>query len=209
MIRPERLTVKAAEALQQAGALARARGNPVVNDAHLFAALLAQDEGVVRPLLQKAGLNVTQLQAETERELERFPKQSGTAAEPTLSREVSRALDRADQEAQALGDAYVSTEHVLLALLEEKGTTARQLLTAAGLDRAALMAALQGVRGSPRGTDPEPEQKYQALERFARDLTDPARKRKPPPVLRRAEQIRRLIQRPSRGHHNNPLPCAA
>src|SRR3989449_3797517 len=146
MIRPERLTVKAAEALQQAGVLARARGNPVVNDAHLFAALLAQDDGIVVPLLQKAGLNVTQLKAETERELDRFPKQSGTAAEPTLSREISRALDRADEEAKALGDAYVSTEHILLALLEEKGTTAKQLLSAAGVDRNDIMAALQGVR---------------------------------------------------------------
>src|SRR5260370_31045984 len=162
MIRPERLTVKAAEALQQAGALARARGNPVVNDAHLFAALLAQDEGVVRPLLQKAGLNVTQLQAETERELERFPKQSGTAAEPTLSREVSRALDRADQEAQALGDAYVSTEHVLLALLEEKGTTARQLLTAAGPDPPPLIAAPPGGGGPPPVAQHEAGQKYAA-----------------------------------------------
>src|SRR5260370_10305909 len=134
MIRPERLTVKAAEARQQAGALARARGNPVVNDAHLFAALLAQDEGVVRPLLQKAGLNVSQLKAETTRELERFPKQSGTAAEPTLAREVSRALDRADEQAKALAVAYVSTEHVLLALLEEKGTTPNELLSAAGVD---------------------------------------------------------------------------
>ena len=205
MIRPERLTVKAAEALQQAATLARARGNPVVNDAHLFAALLAQDEGVVRPLLQKAGLNVTQLQAETERELERFPKQSGTAAEPTLSREVSRALDRADQEAQALGDAYVSTEHILLALLEEKGTTARQLLAAAGLDRAALMAALQGVRGSQRVTDQEPEQKYQALERFTRDLTDQARKGKLDPVIGRDEEIRRVMQVLSRRTKNNPV----
>src|SRR5213083_3190395 len=128
MIKPERLTVKAAEALQQAGALARARGNPVINDAHLFSALLAQEDGIVVPLLQKAGLNVTQLKAETERELDRFPKQSGTAAEPTLSRELSRALDRADEEAKGLGDAYVSTEHLLLALVDEKGMTARQLL---------------------------------------------------------------------------------
>src|SRR2546425_8175346 len=143
MIRPERLTVKAAEALQQAGALARARGNPVVNDAHLFAALLAQDDGIVVPLLQKAGLNVTQLKAETERELDRFPKQSGTAPEPTLAREISRALDRADEEAKALGDAYVSTEHILLALLAEKGTTAKQLLSAA-------MMSLRSDRKSTR-----------------------------------------------------------
>ncbi len=110
MIRPERLTIKAAEALQQAAALARSRGNPVVNDAHLFHVLLEQEEGIVVPLLQKTGLNVTQLQAETARELERFPQQSGAAAEPTMSRELSRVLDRADEEARGLGDAYVSTE---------------------------------------------------------------------------------------------------
>jgi len=205
MIRPERLTVKAAEALQQAGVLARARGNPVINDAHLFAALLAQDDGIVVPLLQKAGLNVTQLKAETERELDRFPKQSGTAAEPTLAREVSRALDRADEEAKALGDAYVSTEHILLALLEEKGTTPKQLLSAAGVDRNDIMAALQGVRGSQRVTDQEPEQKYQALERFTRDLTEQARKRKLDPVIGRDEEIRRVMQVLSRRTKNNPV----
>src|SRR2546430_507469 len=104
MIKPERLTVKAAEALQQASALARSRGNPVINDAHLFLALLSQDDGIVVPLLQKAGLNVTQLSAETEREIDCFGKRSISTAEPTLSREVSRVLDRADEEAKALGD---------------------------------------------------------------------------------------------------------
>src|SRR5947209_13471161 len=162
MIRPERLTVKAAEALQQASALARARGNPVINDAHLFLALLSQDDGIVVPLLQKAGLNVTQLSADTEREIERFPKQSGTTAEPTLSREVSRAFDRAEAEAKALGDAYVSTEHLLLALADLKGTTARQLLSAAGVGHDDLLAALEGVRGSPRVTGQQPAPKCQA-----------------------------------------------
>jgi len=205
MIRPERLTVKAAEALQQASALARARGNPVINDAHLFLALLSQDDGIVVPLLQKAGLNVTQLSSETEREIDRFPRQSGTTAEPTLSREVSRVLDRADEEAKALGDAYVSTEHILLALLEEKGTTAKQLLAAAGVDRDVLMAALQGVRGTHRVTDQEPEQKYQALERFTRDLTELARKGKIDPVIGRDEEIRRVMQVLSRRTKNNPV----
>src|SRR5438067_10067117 len=205
MIRPERLTVKAAEALQQAASLARARGNPVINDAHLFLALLSQDDGIVVPLLQKAGLNVTQLSADTEREIERFPKQSGTTAEPTLSREVSRVLDRADEEAKALGDAYVSTEHLLLALLEEKGTTAKQLLSAAGVDRNDLMAALQGVRGTHRVTDQEPEQKYQAVERFTRDLTELARKGKIDPVIGRDEEIRRVMQVLSRRTKNNPV----
>src|SRR5216117_1131346 len=205
MIRPERLTVKAAEALQQASTLARSRGNPVINDAHLFLALLSQDDGIVVPLLQKAGLNVTQLSADTEREIERFPKQSGTTAEPTLSREVSRVLDRADEEAKALGDAYVSTEHLLLALVEEKGTTAKQLLSAAGVDRSVLMAVLEGVRGTHRVTDQEPEQKYQALERFTRDLTEQARKGKIDPVIGRDEEIRRVMQVLSRRTKNNPV----
>ncbi len=205
MIRPERLTVKATEALQQASVLARARGNPVINDAHLFLALLSQDDGIVVPLLQKTGLNVTQLSAETQREIDRFPTQSGTAAEPTLSREVSRILDRADEEAKALGDAYVSTEHLLLALLQEKGTTAKQLLSAAGVDRDDLMAALEGVRGSHRVTDQEPEQKYQALERYTRDLTELARKGKVDPVIGRDEEIRRVMQVLSRRTKNNPV----
>jgi len=205
MIKPDRLTVKASEALQEAASQARARGNPVINDAHLFLALLSQDEGIVVPLLQKAGLNVTQLAADTQREIERFPKQSGSTAEPTLSRELSRLLDRAEEEAKGLGDAYVSTEHLLLALAQEKGTTARQLLSAAGVDRDDLLAALQGVRGAHRVTDQEPEQKYQALERFARDLTEQARKGKLDPVIGRDEEIRRVMQVLSRRTKNNPV----
>src|SRR5919107_4001522 len=102
MIRPERLTLKGQEAFRDAGELARHRGNPVVNDAHLFAALLAQPDGVVQPLLQKAGLNVTALTQATEREIARFPTQAGGGAEPTLSRELNRVFDRAEQEAKAL-----------------------------------------------------------------------------------------------------------
>src|SRR2546429_149281 len=204
MIQPDRLTVKAAEALQQAASLARSRGNPVVNDAHLFYALLQQDEGIVVPLLQKAGLNVTQLQADTQREIDRFPKQSG-GVEPTLSRELSRVLDRADEDAKALGDAYVSTEHILLALAEEKGTTARELLSASGVKREDLLAALEGVRGAHRVTDQEPENKYQSLQRFTRDLTEVARKGKLDPVIGRDEEIRRVMQVLSRRTKNNPV----
>jgi ATP-dependent Clp protease ATP-binding subunit ClpB len=204
MIQPDRLTVKAAEALQQAAALARSKGNPVVNDAHLFYALLQQDEGIVVPLLQKAGLNVTQLQAETDREIERFPKQSG-GADPSLARELTRVLDRADADAKSLGDAYVSTEHMLLALAEEKNTTARQLLSAHGVTRKELLAALEGVRGAHRVTDQEPENQYQALQRFTRDLTDVARKGKLDPVIGRDEEIRRVMQVLSRRTKNNPV----
>src|SRR5437899_2926311 len=204
MIRPDRLTVKAAEALQQAAALARSHGNPVVNDAHLFSALLDQEEGIVIPLLQKVGLNAAQLRAETEREIARFPKQSGTV-EPALSRELSAVLDRAEAEAKALDDAFVSTEHLLLALAEEKGTTVRQLLSAANVDRQELLAALQAVRGTHKVTDQEPEQKYQALQRFTRDLTDVARAGKLDPVIGRDEEIRRVMQVLSRRTKNNPV----
>src|SRR6266550_4000148 len=204
MIQPDRLTVKAAEALQQAASLARSKGNPVINDAHLFHALLQQEEGIVVPLLQKAGLNVAQLLADSEREIDRFP-QSGAAAEPTMSRELSRVLDRADEDAKALGDAYVSTEHLLLALADEKGTTARQLLSANGVTRKELLAALEGVRGAHRVTDQEPENQYQALQRFTRDLTEVARKGKLDPVIGRDEEIRRVMQVLSRRTKNNPV----
>ena len=117
MIRPERLTLKGQEAFRDAMEAARGRGNPVVNDAHLFAALLAQPEGVVQPLLQKAGLNVTALVAGVERELERFPAQSG-GAEPSFSREVHRVFDRAEAARDTLQDEYTSIEHFALAWAE-------------------------------------------------------------------------------------------
>ncbi len=204
MIRPERLTIKAQEAFREAGEDARRRGNPVINDAHLFAALLTQDEGIVQPLLQKAGLNVTRLKAAVEREIARFPTQSG-GAEPTLSRELSRVFDRAEQEAKRLGDQYVSTEHLLLALTDEKGTTARALLSAEEISADDLRTALEAVRGSHRVTDQSPEAQYQALERYTRNLTDQARKGKLDPVIGRDEEIRRVVQVLSRRTKNNPV----
>ena len=204
MIRPDRLTLKGQEAFRDAMEEARRRGNPVVNDAHLFAALLAQPEGVVQPLLQKAGLNVTALTAGVEREIERFPAQSG-GAEPTFSREVHRVFDRAEAEAKALDDAYVSTEHLLVALAEEKGTTARELLSAAGVSGDDLRSALAEVRGSHRVTDQSPEEKYQALERYTRNLTEQARRGKLDPVIGRDEEVRRVMQVLSRRTKNNPV----
>jgi len=205
MIRPERLTIKAQEAFAAAGQDARTRGNPVVNDAHLFLALLDQDEGIVRPLLQKSGLNVTELRAETEREIERFPKQAGTAAEPHLSRELQKVFERAENAAKEMGDAYVSTEHLLLGLVEEKGTAARTLLSAHEVSPEDLRTALQGVRGAHRVTDQSPEEKYQALERYTRNLTDLARKGKLDPVIGRDEEVRRVMQVLSRRTKNNPV----
>jgi ATP-dependent Clp protease ATP-binding subunit ClpB len=205
MIRPERLTIKAQEALRDAGELARSRGNPVVNDAHLLAALLAQDEGVVQPLLQKAGLNVTGIRQEVEREIARFPTQAGGGVEPSFSREIQKIFDRADAEAKRLDDAYISTEHLLLAMAEEKGTSARALLSSHGVSADDLRSALQEVRGSHRVTDQSPEGKYQALERYTRNLTEEARKGKLDPVIGRDEEIRRVMQVLSRRTKNNPV----
>jgi ATP-dependent Clp protease ATP-binding subunit ClpB len=205
MIRPDRLTLKAQEAFRDASALAVARGNPVVNDAHLFAGLLAQDEGVIQPLLQKAGLNIAALRDATERELAKFPTQQGGDGAPTYSRELNRVFAKAEQEAKSLGDAYVSTEHLLIGLVEEKGTTARALLSGFNLSAGDLRAALESVRGSHRVTDQAPEGKYQALERFTRNLTDQARKGKLDPVIGRDEEVRRVMQVLSRRTKNNPV----
>ncbi|MFZ5623919.1 MAG: ATP-dependent chaperone ClpB [Gemmatimonadota bacterium] len=203
-MRPERLTIKATEAFRDASVEAQRRGNPVVNDAHLFAALLAQDEGVVRPLLQKAGLNVSQLAEAVGRELDRLPRQSG-GAEPTLSRELHQVFDRAEKEAKELEDAYVSTEHLLLALVDTKGTTARELLRAQGVGPGELKAALKAVRGAHRVTDQTPEEKYQAIERYTINLTDRARQGKLDPVIGRDEEVRRVMQVLSRRTKNNPV----
>jgi ATP-dependent Clp protease ATP-binding subunit ClpB len=177
----------------------------VVNDAHLLAALLVQDEGVVQPLLQKAGLNVTAVRQEVDREIARFPTQAGGGAEPSFSREIQRVFDRADAEAKKLDDAYVSTEHLLLAMAEEKGTTARAVLSAHNVSAEDLRSALQEVRGSHRVTDQSPEEKYQALERYTRNLTEEARKGKLDPVIGRDEEIRRVMQVLSRRTKNNPV----
>ncbi len=205
MIRPERLTIKGQEAFRDAIGLARARGNPVVNDAHLFAALLAQDEGIVQPLLQKAGVNVTALRDAVDRELAKFPSQSGAGGEPGLSRELNAVFDRAEREAQALGDAFVSTEHLLLGLVGEKGTTARSVLSGLGVGEDELRTALKEVRGAHRVTDQSPEEKYQALERYTRNLTDQARRGKLDPVIGRDEEVRRVMQVLTRRTKNNPV----
>ena len=203
MINPDRLTVKSTEALNEALALARRTGNPLVYDLHLLQALLAQDDGIVVPVLQKIGVNLPTLRDAVERELARYPKQSG--AQPSLSREMNQIIDRAEEEARGLGDDFVSTEHLLLALSDVKGTESKGLLATAGADRSEVLAALQAVRGSHRVTDQTPEEKYQALQRFTRDLTEQARKGKLDPVIGRDEEIRRVMQVLSRRTKNNPV----
>src|SRR5688572_16876802 len=130
MINPDRLTVKAAEAFNASLELARRNGNPQIHDLHLLSALLDQDEGIVVPIVQKLGANVTAMREAIKREIGRYPKQSD--ATPTMSRELNAVFDRADDEAKKLGDDYVSTEHLLLALSDVKGTESKTLLSAAG-----------------------------------------------------------------------------
>jgi ATP-dependent Clp protease ATP-binding subunit ClpB len=203
MINPDRLTVKASEALNEAVELARRAGNPLVYDLHLLTALLSQDEGIVVPILQKLGVSVAQLREAVARETVRYPKQSN--AQPTLSRELNQVFDKAEADAKKLGDEFVSTEHFLLALSDVKGTESRNLLSGAGAGHDALLEALESVRGSHRVTDQTPENQYQALQRYSRDLTEAARKGKLDPVIGRDEEIRRVIQILSRRTKNNPV----
>ena len=203
MINPDRLTVKSAEALNEAVALARKAGNPLVYDLHLLLALLSQDEGIVVPVLQRVGANVASVRAAADQEAARYAKQSD--AQPTLSRELTQVVDAAEKEAKTLGDEYVSTEHLLLALSDAKGTDSTRVLTTAGAHRKALLEALKLVRGSHKVTDQSPEGQYQAIEKFTRDLTEAARKGKLDPVIGRDEEIRRVIQVLSRRTKNNPV----
>ena len=203
MLSPDRLTVKSADALNDALAAARTHGNPLVYDAHLLAALLDQDESIVPPVLQKLGVQLPALREAVEREIARYPKQSG--ASPSLARELTAVLDQAEIEAKALGDEYVSTEHLLIALAAAKGTESKAVLGAVGVTKEAVLEAIEAVRGSHRVTDQTPENQYQALQRFTRDLTDAARKGKLDPVIGRDEEIRRVMQVLSRRTKNNPV----
>jgi ATP-dependent Clp protease ATP-binding subunit ClpB len=203
MINPDRLTVKSGEAINDAVAIARRAGNPQVYDLHLLLALLAQDEGIVVPVLQKLGVSVAAVRDIAEKEAARYPKQSD--AQPNVSRELNQVFDRAEKDAKELGDEFVSTEHFLLALSDVKGTDSRRILNDAGATHENLLEALQQVRGSHRVSDQNPENQYQALQRYTRDLTDAARKGKLDPVIGRDEEIRRVIQVLSRRTKNNPV----
>jgi ATP-dependent Clp protease ATP-binding subunit ClpB len=199
----DKLTIKTQQALLAAQKVAAGGNHQQVTPLHVMAALLADPEGVVYPLLHKLGVSPRSVAARLEAALDRIPKVYG-GSEPYLSQEVSALLDRAQQEAGALGDAYVSTEHVLLAFLDSGDETGRALAEA-GVDRAKVLGGLKEIRGSQRVTDQSPEEKYQSLERFGRDLTEAARRGKLDPVIGRDDEIRRVIQVLSRRTKNNPV----
>jgi ATP-dependent Clp protease ATP-binding subunit ClpB len=203
MIPADRLTIRAAEALNTAAELARGEGNPAVEDLHLLAALLEQDEGIIDPILRKVGADPAAVASGVRAGLERLPRQSG--ATPAASRELVRILDDADSEARSLGDQYVSTEHLLVALAGKAASSTSEVLAAAGATQESLREALTAVRGPHQVTDQEAEGKYQALERFGVDLTERARRGELDPVIGRDPEIRRVMQVLSRRTKNNPV----
>jgi ATP-dependent Clp protease ATP-binding subunit ClpB len=203
-IRWDKFTVKAQEAVQRASELASERGNPELMPVHLLAALMEDKAGIVPPILEKIGIGPQAVLSDLYRELEKLPKVSGEAAQPTISNAANKLLDQAFKEASNFKDEYVSTEHLLLAATHLKDA-AQQILNSHGATYDAILKALTAVRGSQKVTDQNPEAKYQALERYARDLTEQARRGKLDPVIGRDEEIRRVIQVLSRRTKNNPV----
>ena len=206
-IRWDKLTVKTQEAFQRANELAAEHGNPEVMPVHLLAALLEDREGIVTPLLTKMGVQPNSLQQAAMREIERLPKLGNASAQAHLADSTSELLEEAFKKAADPGfkDEYVSVEHLLLAMTELEHDPARNLLVAAGATHDAMLKALIAIRGTQKVTDPNPEAKYQSLERYARDLTELARQGKLDPVIGRDEEIRRTIQVLSRRTKNNPV----
>ena len=196
-MRIDRLTEKAQEAIQGAAELAREHGQQAVEPEHLVLALISQDGGVGRTLLERAGVSIQALQPALVSAIERMPKVSG--GQPYMSQSLNQLLEQAEREAELLKDEYTSTEHLMLALADTK------LLKDAGAKHEALLRALRQIRGNQRVTDQNPESKYQALEKYGRDLTKLAAEGKLDPVIGRDEEIRRVIQVLSRRTKNNPV----
>src|SRR5581483_5089522 len=199
----ERFTDKAREALREASEAAREHNHGYIEPEHLLDALLTQEGGVVQQIIQRAGGNILTAKHLVENEIERMPRVYG-GSEASISPRLRKVLENAWKEMGKFHDEYLSVEHLLLALLEVDSGAA-QALKAAGLNREIVMQALTAIRGQQRVTDPNPEGKYQALERYGRNLTELARQGKLDPVIGRDEEIRRVIQVLSRRTKNNPV----
>src|SRR5687767_13715498 len=194
----DRFTIKSQEAFAAAQRLAGARHNPEVTPHHLLVSLLEQEGSIVVPVLRRAGADPERVRRLANEALDRLPSVSGDASAPALGQDLIRLLQAADDEARGMGDEYVSTEHLLLALAAEPAIDA-------GATRDQLAEAVEQVRGPHRVTDQNPEDRYQALERFGRDLTEAAENGKLDPVIGRDDEIRRVIQVLSRRTKNNPV----
>ncbi len=206
-MRMDKLTVKAQEAVAEAQQLAAERGHAQVDTLHLLRILLTQEGGVVAPLLEKAGLPPDRAVRVVDGELDRLPTQSVQAG-LQVSPNMNEVLLAAFNEAKQLKDEYVSTEHMLLAMLQV-ASPAKDALTTLGLSRKNVLTAMRDLRGSQRVTDANPEEKYQALQRYGRDLVEMARQGKLDPVIGRDEEIRRCMQVLSRRTKNNPVLIGA
>jgi ATP-dependent Clp protease ATP-binding subunit ClpB len=204
-IRWEKLTVKAQEAVQRANEIASEHGNPELMPLHVLAALVEDREGIVGPVLTRVGVQPQSVLSTTMQEIERLPKLSNAAAQPHLSDSANQMLDEAFKQASNFKDEYVSTEHILLAMAKQKKDPAQRILTSSGADYDSILKALTTVRGNQKVTDQNPEAKYQALERYAKDLTELARRGKLDPVIGRDEEVRRVVQVLSRRTKNNPV----
>jgi ATP-dependent Clp protease ATP-binding subunit ClpB len=204
-IRWDKFTVKAQEAVQRANEVASEHGNAELLPLHLLAALIEDKEGIVPPVLEKIGIGPQAVLNDVYAEIDRLPKVLGESAQATMSPAVNQLLERAFKEAANFKDEYVSTEHLLLAATQGKRSAAQEILARHGATYDAILKALTSVRGSQKVTDQNPEAKYQALERYARDLTEQARRGKLDPVIGRDEEIRRVVQVLSRRTKNNPV----
>ena len=205
-MRFDKFTIKAQEALQEAQATAEKHEHQQVEPEHLLLSLLRQEEGIIPQVFQKMGVSIPALNSQVEAALGKIPKVHGGGAEQVyISPRLKKVLDASFQEAERLKDAYVSTEHMLLAIVEERGGAAGAILKTQGVSRDELYKVLTTIRGTQRVTDQNPEEKYQALTRYTRDLTDLARKGKLDPVIGRDDEIRRVLQVLSRRTKNNPV----
>jgi len=204
MLRFEKMTVKAQEALQSAQEVAASHENQQIEPVHLLAALVAQPDGVVSPLLARLGIRSEMLSQDLEREMGRLPKVTGYAQQ-NMSRALNDVLERAFKEAENFKDEYVSTEHMFLAIAGQDRDPAGQLLKRQGATHEAILQALTGLRGNQRVTSQNPEATYAALEKYGRDLTDLARRSKLDPVIGRDEEVRRVMQILARRTKNNPV----
>ncbi len=203
-MRLDKFTIKSQEAIQDAQNVAGQFGQQQVDVEHLLLALLQQEEGVVPPILEKLGASRVPLIQAVQADLKKRPAVHGVSAAQGITQRLNRVLEQAWEEAQRLTDEYVSTEHLLLAIADS-GDPAARILKQAGISKDGLYKAMEAVRGGHRVTDANPEEKYQALERYGRDLTESARKGKLDPVIGRDEEIRRVVQVLSRRTKNNPV----
>ncbi|MFC1570237.1 ATP-dependent chaperone ClpB [Candidatus Omnitrophota bacterium] len=201
---PEKLTQKTQEAIRSALREAVDRGNQEVTPEHLLYALLSDASGTCVTILKKIGVDIASFKSDLEGELDKKAKVSGASAQPYLSAEMDKVIQMADKEARSLKDEYISVEHLLLAMTKEKGSVS-ELLKRYHITADAVLSALQEIRGGQRVTDEDPEGKYQALEKYGRDLVELANLGKLDPVIGRDEEIRRLIHVLSRRTKNNPV----